>query len=151
MERKKIAIGSDHAGYVLKQQIKAWLEQQGHEVRDFGTYSEQATDYPDVVHPLCQAMERGDLAAGILLCGSGNGVAMTANKYAHIRAALCWSEEVARLARSHNDANVLCLPARFITSQAALSMVEKFLATPFEGGRHQRRVEKIAIGNFSCG
>ncbi|MCS6916290.1 MAG: ribose 5-phosphate isomerase B [Chitinophagales bacterium] len=150
MSNKIVAIGCDHAGYALKERIKEKLQQTGFTVRDYGTYSEEPADYPDFVHPLCRAMETEGIDRGILLCGSGNGVAMTANKYAHIRAALCWSTELAKLARSHNDANVLCLPARFLEPELALQLVELFLTTPFEGGRHQRRVEKIALKNFSC-
>lgn len=124
------------------------MREQGYAVQDFGTDSADAVDYPDVVHPLCRWLS-GD-RRGILLCGSGNGVAMTANKYSHIRAAVCWSGELARLARAHNNANVLCLPARFITTNQALEMLHLFLTTAFEGGRHQRRVDKIARESFPC-
>ncbi len=140
-----VGIGCDHAGYALKQAIQQALEQSGFVVRDFGTHSAEAVDYPDFVHPLCQAMERGEFDRGILLCGSANGVSMTANKYHSIRAAVCWQPEIARLARRHNNANIICLPARFITDSEAVTMVLQFLTTVFEGGRHQRRVEKIVL------
>ncbi len=139
----KIAIGADHAGYRYKQTILHWLQTYGYEIFDAGTNSEDATDYPDHVHPVADAVEQGDARFGILLCGSGNGVAMTANKHQGIRAALCWTEEIAALARKHNDANILAIPARFVSEGLALAMVRTFLQTPFEGGRHQRRVDKI--------
>lgn len=138
-----IAIGSDHAGFEYKEAIKQMLQAAGYTVADKGTYSLDSTDYPDYAHPLATMVEDGLAAAGILVCGSGNGVCMTANKHAGIRAALCWTEELASLARQHNNANVLCLPARFVTQDAANAMVNSFLTTPFEGGRHQKRVEKI--------
>jgi len=138
-----IAIGSDHAGFCLKEEVKVFLTNKGMEVRDFGTHSEESMDYPDVAHPLADAVEKGDYYPGILICGSGNGVSMVANKHKRIRAALCWTEEIARLARLHNDANILSLPARFITTEDALKIVEIFLNTAFEGGRHQKRVDKI--------
>lgn len=147
MEAKQpttIAIGSDHAGYLFKTSIIHWLERNGYEVLDYGTDSEAATDYPDHVHPVAEAIEDGRAKLGIVLCGSGNGTAITANKHQGIRAALCWNNELASLARQHNDANVLSIPARFVPEAVALSMVQTFLETPFEGGRHQRRVEKIS-------
>ena len=140
----KVAVGCDHAGYVYKDAIKAFLHQRGIEVHDFGTDSPDSVDYPDFVHPVATEVEQGLADKGIVLCGSGNGVAMTANKHAGIRAALCWQEELAQLARSHNDANVLALPCRFVDETTALAMVAIFLDTPFEGGRHQNRVNKIA-------
>ncbi|MGV3539038.1 MAG: ribose 5-phosphate isomerase B [Rufibacter sp.] len=140
----KIALGGDHAGYQYKEVLKQALATQGHEVKDFGPYSEASVDYPDFVHPLSTAVENQEFELGILICGSGNGVAMTANKHAGIRAALCWNKELAELARSHNNANVLCIPARFVSEEVAKEMVSTFLATPFEGGRHQNRVAKIA-------
>ena len=140
---KKIAIGSDHAGYQYKTSIVHWLKRNGYEVFDAGTYSEESADYPDHVHPVAEAVEKGDAYLGIVLCGSGNGTAITANKHQGIRAALCWNNELASLARQHNDANILSIPARFIPEAVALSMVQTFLETPFEGGRHQRRVDKI--------
>jgi ribose 5-phosphate isomerase B len=140
----QIAIGCDHAGFELKEQIRQKLTGSGYTVVDFGTFSEISMDYPDVAHPLAKAVESGEYKSGILICGSGNGVAIVANKYTGIRAAICWNEEITRLARLHNDANILVLPARFISSGEALSFVMLFLTTAFEGGRHQKRVEKIA-------
>lgn len=140
----KIAIGGDHAGFVYKQSIIQALQNNGHEVVDFGPFSEASVDYPDFAHPLSTAVEKGDCTFGILICGSGNGVAITANKHQGIRAALCWNESLGELARLHNDANVLCLPARFIDLALAQSIVNKFLTTAFEGGRHLNRVNKIA-------
>jgi ribose 5-phosphate isomerase B len=144
MEVKKIAIGADHAGFSYKTIIIAHLESLGYQMIDKGTYSEQSVDYPDFAHPVAQAVETGAADMGILICGSGNGVAITANKHQGIRAALCWTKEIAALARQHNDANIISLPARFVSIEEAISMVEIFLNTPFEGGRHQNRVNKIA-------
>ncbi|PSK92019.1 ribose 5-phosphate isomerase B [Taibaiella chishuiensis] len=138
-----IAIGSDHAGFKYKEQLKQYLIQKGMTVEDKGTFSEESTDYPDYAHPVATMVEEGAAAAGILICGSGNGVCMTANKHQGIRAALCWNEELAMLARQHNNANVLCMPERFVDYATAQKMAELFLSTPFEGGRHERRVEKI--------
>lgn len=143
----KIAIGGDHAGFFYKQAIAAFLRKEGHEVIDFGPYSDASVDYPDFAHPLALAVERGDVAKGILICGSGNGVAITANKHQGVRAALCWSEEIAVLARQHNDANVLCLPARFISLEKAITLVNIFINTAFEAGRHEKRVKKIACNS----
>jgi ribose 5-phosphate isomerase B len=140
----KIAIASDHAGFQLKSFIKERLAAEGHEFRDFGTNSEASMDYPDAVHPLAEAIESGDFQYGIVICGSGNGVAITANKYNGIRAALCWNDEIVRLARLHNNANVLALPARYIDKEDGLRLSRFFLETPFEGGRHLIRVEKIS-------
>ncbi|MBB6609625.1 ribose 5-phosphate isomerase B [Pontibacter sp. Tf4] len=139
-----IAIGGDHAGYTYKSLLIKLLKELGHEVQDFGPGSEASVDYPDHVHPLAKAVIAKEADFGILICGSGNGVAMTANKYKEIRAALCWQPELAKLARSHNDANVLCIPARFVSEEVAEEMVKAFLSTDFEGGRHQNRVNKIA-------
>jgi ribose 5-phosphate isomerase B len=139
-----IAVGADHAGYEFKSSIVHWLKRNGYEVLDYGTDSEASTDYPDHIHPVADAVEEGRARLGIILCGSGNGAAMTANKHQGIRAALCWNNELASLARQHNDANVLSIPARFVPEAVALSMVQTFLETPFEGGRHQRRVDKIS-------
>jgi ribose 5-phosphate isomerase B len=144
MKVKKIAIGADHAGFSYKTIIIAHLESLGYQMIDKGTYSEQSVDYPDFAHPVAQAVETGAADMGILICGSGNGVAITANKHQGIRAALCWTKEIAALARQHNDANIISLPARFVSIEEAISMVEIFLNTPFEGGRHQNRVNKIA-------
>lgn len=141
---KKIAIGGDHAGFVFKKQLISKLENLGFEVKDFGPFSDESVDYPDYVHPLCSGIEMGKFDQGIIICGSGNGVAITANKHQGIRAALCWNEDLAVLARQHNDANVIALPARFVAYELAEKMVLSFLNTDFEGGRHQSRVNKIA-------
>lgn len=139
-----IAIGCDHAGFQYKEAIKNHLAQKGFEVLDCGTMSEQSVDYPDFVHPVCKAIENEEAAMGILLCGTANGVAMTANKHAKIRAGLCWQNEIAALTRQHNNANIICIPARFVPLELAQQMVETFMNTAFEGGRHQNRVEKIS-------
>lgn len=141
---KKIGIASDHAGYQMKEYIKEFLTKQGYEVKDFGTHSTESMDYPDVAHPLALAIESGEIPMGIALCGSGNGISMTLNKHKGVRAALCWNTELAALARQHNDANVLSLPARFISNEQAKEIVESYLSAKFEGGRHLRRVEKIS-------
>ncbi|XOV92646.1 MAG: ribose 5-phosphate isomerase B [Bacteroidota bacterium] len=140
---KKIAIGGDHGGYDYKNKIIPWLEEQGYTVKDFGPHQTGAVDYPDHVHPLCDAIERKEFELGILICGSGNGVAITANKHPGVRAALCWNAELAKLARAHNNANVICLGARFTGLEFAQTMIFEFLQTDFEGGRHQTRVNKI--------
>ena len=142
--KKRIAIGADHAGYLYKQAIIHWLKRNGYDVIDAGTDSEASTDYPDHVHPVADAVEKGDASLGIIICGSGNGVAMTANKHQGIRAAICWNEELALLARQHNDANVLCLAARFTEPGLAQRILDRFLTASFEGGRHERRVKKMA-------
>jgi ribose 5-phosphate isomerase B len=139
----KIAIGCDHAGFEFKVAIMATLKAQGYDLFDAGTHSLDSMDYPDTAHPVAIKVESGDAQLGILICGSANGVAITANKHAGIRAALCWNKEVAGLARLHNDANILCLPARFISKLEAEEMVHLFLETAFEGGRHANRVNKI--------
>ena len=141
----KIAIACDHAGYEFKEKLVAYLREQGHEVKDFGAYSAESMDYPDTAHPMAEAVECGEFEKGIALCGSGNGISMTLNKHQGIRAALCWTVELAWLARLHNDANVCSLPARFIPYEEAQEIVDRFLTTDFEGGRHQRRVEKIPV------
>ncbi len=138
-----LGIASDHAGFEMKEELRKYLAELGQEVRDFGTYSPESMDYPDVAHPLAESIERGEVALGIALCGSGNGISMTLNKHQGVRAALCWNEELAALARQHNDANVLSLPARFISVDLAKRIVRTFLESSFEGGRHQRRVNKI--------
>ena len=140
----KIAIGCDHAGFDYKEAIKATLTAQGHEVSDFGTHSTASMDYPDVSHPVANAVESKNAELGVLICGSANGVAMASNKHQGVRAAICWENELSLLARNHNDANVVCLPARFISLELAQQIVQTFLATPFEGGRHANRVNKIA-------
>lgn len=142
----KIAIGSDHAGFKLKETVKASLTSKGIEVKDFGCYSEDRADYPDFAHPVANAVEGKEADLGILVCGSGNGINMTANKHAGIRSALCWNKELAELARQHNDANVLALPARFIDEKTAKECVDAFLSSTFEGGRHTDRVKKISQG-----
>lgn len=141
----KISIGCDHAGYPYKQAIIDLLVSKNIEVKDFGTYSLDSVDYADFVHPTAEMVESGKARFGILLCGSGNGVSMTANKHQDIRAALCWTEELAALARQHNDANMLSIPVRFVSKALALAMVNAFLEAEFEGGRHQRRVGKIPL------
>jgi ribose 5-phosphate isomerase B len=141
----KIAIASDHAGYFLKQHIVSYLRNRQLDVKDFGTNNEESVDYPDFVHPLAKSVSVGESELGIVLCGSGNGVNMTVNKYQEIRSALCWIPEIASLARRHNDANVCAIPARFVSKEVALLIVEAFLSEPFEGGRHQKRINKIPI------
>ena len=140
---KPIALGADHAGIEYKNAIKTWLEAKGYAVKDFGTYHTDSVDYPDFAHPTASSVEKNETCFGILFCGSANGVAMTANKHAGIRAGLCWETEVAELTRLHNNANVICIPARFVALDLAKEMIEKFMNTPFEGGRHQNRVNKI--------
>jgi ribose 5-phosphate isomerase B len=141
---KPIAIGSDHAGVDYKKEVNQWLEEKGYSVKDFGTYSSYSVDYPDFAHPTAHSVEQGESSFGILFCGSANGVAMTANKHEGIRAGLCWLTEVAELTRLHNNANMICVPARFVSLDLAKEMIEKFMTTSFEGGRHQNRVNKIA-------
>ena len=140
----KIAIGADHAGFAYKDLIKKTVMEAGHEVEDFGTHSAESVDYPDFAHPVADSVEKNESDLGILICGSASGVAMTANKHAGIRAAICWTDELAELARQHNNANIVCIPARFISQEQAKSIVNKFLTTDFEGGRHGRRVDKIS-------
>lgn len=140
---KTIIIGSDHAGFEMKEHLRHFLSEAGFEVTDKGTYSLESTDYPDFAHAVARDVEQDDESLGILLCGSANGVAITANKHAGIRAALCWTEEIASLARQHNNANIICIPSRFVNSADAEKMTTAFLNTQFEGGRHQKRVEKI--------
>jgi ribose 5-phosphate isomerase B len=139
----KIAIGGDHAGFQYKERLISHLQQNGHEIKDFGPSTDQSVDYPDHVHPLASAIASEDFDLGILICGSGNGVAMTANKHENVRAALCWNTDLAALARQHNNANIICIPARFIAYEYAEFLVDTFIKTPFEGGRHERRVQKI--------
>jgi ribose 5-phosphate isomerase B len=146
MGKSRIAIGCDHAGFDYKESIKAVLQQNGYTVKDFGTFSLDSVDYPDFVHPLAISIEKKENDFGILICGSANGVAITANKHQQVRAAIAWKNEVAALARQHNNANVLCLPARFISTEEAILFVNAFLNTAFEGGRHEQRVKKIAVG-----
>ena len=139
-----IAIGCDHAGFIYKEDIISFLEGKGLSFKDFGTHSLDSVDYPDFAHPVAEAVANKEAAFGILLCGSGNGVAITANKHQTIRAAICWEEELAELARKHNDANIICIPARFVSEGLTEKMVNIFLSTAFDGGRHEGRVKKIA-------
>ncbi|MCW8310683.1 ribose 5-phosphate isomerase B [Sphingobacterium sp. InxBP1] len=141
---KKIAIGSDHAGFEYKTALVDFLKELGYEVTDFGTNTADSVDYPDFAHPVASAVENKTADAGVLICGSANGVAITANKHQNIRAAICWLEEIAALARQHNDANVVCIPARFIDLDLAKKITSTFMTTAFEGGRHANRVNKIA-------
>jgi ribose 5-phosphate isomerase B len=138
------AIASDHAGYCLKEYLKEKLQADGMVFNDFGTFSEESMDYPDTIHPLAKAMEEKKFNGGVIICGSGNGVAMVANKYRNVRAAVCWNEEITQLSRQHNNANIIALPARFLKQEEALKMVRIFFTTAFEGGRHERRVNKIS-------
>jgi len=142
--QKLIAIGCDHAGIEYKNVVKEWLLNQGFLVKDFGTYNTDSVDYPDFAHPTASSVENGESAFGILFCGSANGVAITANKHQGIRAGLCWENEVAKLVRLHNNANIICIPARFVSLEAANQMIETFMTTAFEGGRHATRVAKIS-------
>lgn len=141
-KKLKIAIGADHAGFEYKELLKNHLS--GYEVKDFGTHSPDSVDYPDFAHPVASAVENGEFDFGVLVCGSANGVAITANKHQHIRAAICWQNELASLARQHNNANIICVPARFVSEALAKEMVDTFLSTDFEGGRHANRVNKIS-------
>jgi ribose 5-phosphate isomerase B len=140
----KIAIGSDHAGFEFKEELKKWLDKHGYEVMDFGAHNGDSSDYADFAHPVASNVDEKNASLGVLVCGSANGVAITANKHQGIRAAICWNEELASLARRHNDANVLCIPARFITLDLAEKVLDTFLSSSFEGGRHARRVGKIS-------
>ena len=144
-DKVSIALAADHAGFELKETIVAMLNEMGYEIHDLGTGSTDSVDYPDYVHPLAQSIESGESEMGILMCGTGNGVAMTANKHEGIRAALCWNEELAALARQHNNANVVALPARFIDPELGKKIVRAFITTTFEGGRHAGRVNKIPV------
>jgi len=142
---EKIIIASDHAGFWLKEKVVRWLITSRYEVKDLGCFSEDSVDYPDYAHPLADAVEKGDYDYGITICGSGNGINMACNKHQKIRSAVCWNEDISRLARSHNDANICALPGRFISEAEAIVIVKTFLTTPFEGGRHKRRIVKIPI------
>jgi len=143
MKKLKIAVASDHAGFERKQVVLKYLQEQGIEYKDFGAFSAESSDYPDFAHPLAEAVSLGEFEKGITLCGSGNGINMTANKHRGIRSAICWLPEIAKLARLHNDANVCALPARFLTDEQATEIVKIFLETDFEGGRHINRINKI--------
>lgn len=140
----KIAIGNDHAGTDYKNAIVSYLEESGHQITNFGTNTGDSVDYPDFIHPVAEAVSEETVDFGIIICGSGNGASMTANKHQKVRSALCWTKEITVLAREHNDANILSIPARFTSEPQAIEMVKTFLETPFEGGRHKRRVDKIA-------
>ena len=141
---EKIAIGADHAGFEYKELLKKWLNKNGYTLKDFGTFTADSADYPDFAHPVATAVEKNEFDLGLLICGSANGVAITANKHQGIRAAICWQEDLAELARKHNNANILCLPARFVNIELAEKILDKFLHTTFEGGRHATRVNKIS-------
>jgi len=141
----KISIACDHAGYKAKEYLKEYLTQKGHKVIDFGCFSEKSVDYPDFAHPMADSVEKDETDFGISLCGSGNGINMTANKHQDIRSALCWNTELARLAKKHNNANVCALPARFVSKEEAREIIDTFIESEFEGGRHIKRVEKIPI------
>lgn len=143
MEKIKIGVASDHAGFERKQTVLKYLQEQGIEFKDFGTFSAESSDYPDYAHPLADAVSHGEFNLGITLCGSGNGINMTANKHQGIRSAICWMPEIAMLARLHNDANICALPARYITDEQAIEIVKIFMSTAFEGGRHIDRINKI--------
>jgi len=140
-----LAIASDHAGFDIKEKVKELLISEGYEVKDFGTYDKTSVDYPDYAHPLAESVERGDFEFGIAFCGSGNGVNMTVNKHQGIRSALCWNPEIAKLARSHNNANICAIPARFVTFEEAKDIINMFLNTGFDAGRHLIRINKIPI------
>lgn len=142
MDTLSIAIGSDHAGFEYKELLRDFLSSS--KIKDFGAYNSDSADYPDFAHPVAYSVESGEFEFGILVCGSANGVAITANKHQGIRAAICWTEEIAELARKHNNANVLCIPARFVSQDLAKAITKKFLTTEFEGGRHANRVDKIS-------
>lgn len=142
---KTIGLASDHAGFELKEYVKTWLEAKGYTFKDFGTYSTDSCDYPDFAHPLAEAVESGECYPGIAICGSGEGISMTLNKHQGIRAALCWIPEIAHMTRLHNDANVLVMPGRYISTETAGQIMDEFFSTEFEGGRHQKRIDKIPV------
>ena len=148
MKNKKIAIVSDHAGFYLKQKLLEFLKNMKYEVKDFGTFTEESVDYPDFGHQMADSVSAGEFDLGISICGTGNGINMTANKHQGIRSALCWNEEISRLARAHNDANVCALPGRFISESEAYLIIRTFLDTDFEGGRHKRRIDKIPLKRY---
>jgi ribose 5-phosphate isomerase B len=148
LEKNKIALASDHAGFYLKEKILKYLIRERYEVKDFGTFTEDTVDYPDFAHPLAYAVSAGEFEIGISICGTGNGINITVNKHQGIRSALCWSEEIARLSRAHNNANICSLPGWFITESEAYLIVKTFLNTQFDDGRHQRRIDKIQLKTF---
>lgn len=145
MDIKTIGLACDHAGYDLMQYVKEYLDEKGIKYNDYGTYSSESCDYPDFAHALAEGMEKGDVYPGIAICGSGEGISMTLNKHQMVRAALCWIPEIAHMARQHNDANILVMPGRYIGKDMAKNIMDEFLSTPFEGGRHQRRIDKIPV------
>ena len=145
---EKVIVTADHAGFRLKEKVVKWLISNRYEVKDIGCFSEESVDYPDFAHPLSDWVEGGEFRFGITICGSGNGINMTSNKHQGIRSALCWNEEISRLARAHNDANVCALPGRFLTEAEAMIIVKAFLTTSFDGGRHKRRIDKIPLKFF---
>jgi ribose 5-phosphate isomerase B len=148
VKNKKIAIAADHAGYFLKEKIKKYLINEKYEIKDFGSFSEENVDYPDFAHPLAIAVASRDFDLGISICATGNGINMTVNKHQGIRGALCWNEEISKLARAHNDSNLCAIPGRFISESEALLIVKTFITTDFDGGRHKRRIEKIPIKKY---
>jgi ribose 5-phosphate isomerase B len=145
VDRKRVAIASDHAGFYLKGKLVRFLIGEGYEVKDFGCFSEESVDYPDYGHQLAASLEKKEADAGVSICGSGNGISMTINKHQGLRSALCWNEEISRLARAHNDANVCSIPGRFVSEEEAILIVTTFLSTDFEGGRHKVRIDKIPV------
>jgi ribose 5-phosphate isomerase B len=147
LKSKKLAIVADHAGYFLKEKLLVYLRQEGYDINDFGTYTPDIVDYPDYGHPMAAALSKGEYDLGISICGTGNGINMVVNKHPGIRSALCWNQEISRLARAHNDANICALPGRFISESEAYNIVDTFLNTDFEGGRHKRRVDKISLNS----
>jgi ribose 5-phosphate isomerase B len=148
VKNKKIAIAADHAGYFLKEKIIKYLIGEKYEIKDFGSYTDENVDYPDYAHPLALAVASGDFDFGISICATGNGINMTVNKHQGIRGALCWNEEISKLARAHNDANICALPGRFISESEALLIVKTFITTDFEGGRHKKRIDKIPVKSY---
>jgi ribose 5-phosphate isomerase B len=148
VKNKKIAIASDHAGYFLKEKVKKYLINEKYEIKDFGSFSEESVDYPDYAHPMADAVARKDFDLGISICATGNGINMTVNKHQGIRGALCWNEEISKLARAHNDANLCAIPGRFISEPEALLIVKTFITTDFEGGRHKKRIDKIPLKTY---
>ena len=148
MKRRKIALVADHAGFFLKEKLLSYLINKKYDVKDFGTFSKENVDYPDFGHVMANAIVNGEYELGISICGTGNGMNMTVNKHQGIRSALCWNEEISKLARAHNDANVCALPGRFISEGEAYLIVKTFLETPFEGGRHKRRIDKIPLKTY---
>ena len=145
MEKKIIGVATDHAGFPLKQFVLQYLEKNGYEVKDYGTWSDASVDYPDFGHALAEGIEKGEVDCGIAMCGSGEGISMTLNKHQGVRAGLCWNVEVAHLIRQHNNANCLVMPGRFISNREAEVIMNEYLKTPFEGGRHQKRIDKIPL------